>query len=66
MRIGDLVMFQSSNRLWQWDYKDRNPGVVLRVTRDGRSQTCSAHILWCNGEQTTEHETFLAAAISNA
>ena len=54
MRIGDLVVFYSSFKKWEEDYKHRNPGVVTRT-----SSSRSAEVLWCNGDRTTEHRTFL-------
>ncbi len=60
MKVGDLVVFHSSFRKWKEDYVDRNPGVVT----DANSQR-SAEVLWCNGDRTTEHASFLVKVASN-
>lgn len=68
MKVGDLVNFYSGVSMFQKDYCDRNPGVI--IAHNGGSVTAtkafgfqgSAYILWANGEMTKEYDTYLETA----
>ena len=65
MKKGDLVNFYSTVAVFQKDYVNRNPGVVVATKNPvpgspkHSHDRGSAYILWANGELTKEHLTYL-------
>ena len=58
LKVGDLVKFVSGVRTWRVDYLHRNPGIEI-CSFDTHSRFGSAHVLWSNGDRTTEHASYL-------
>ena len=58
MKVGDLVNFESGVVIWTIDYLNRNPGIIIRIRR-AWPHPDSAHVVWSNGDQTTEHASYL-------
>ena len=58
---GDVVNFFSTFAMWQNEYQDRNPGVVIEVESHFNGKK-SAVVLWANGEITPEHASYLRLA----
>lgn len=57
---GDIVNFFTTVAMWSRDYEGRNPGVVLRVTRNRSVKgKLSAEVLWSTNEITHEHASYL-------
>lgn len=57
---GDVVNFFTTVAMWQREYAGRNPGVVLRVTRNNSFKgKLSAEVLWSTKEITHEHVSYL-------
>ena len=61
IKEGQLVNFFTTMAMWKRDYKNRNPGVVLKVTWPAGFQEhrYSAQVLWSDGAITHEHSTYL-------
>ncbi len=64
MKEGDLVNFYSSFAPFLDAYQERNPGIVVHLTFKGGwgGKQYSAHVLWANGDQTTEYHSYLRRA----
>lgn len=61
IKKGQLVNFFTTMPMWKRDYANRNPGVVLGVTRPAgvQGRRYSAWVLWSDGNVTHEHSTYL-------
>ena len=61
VKIGDLVNFWSSFEPFRRGYKDRNPGIILSLSRDGgwKGSRASVEVLWSDGSRTVEHAAYI-------
>tara|TARA_A200000159_G_C7317511_1_gene337354 strand:- start:1637 stop:1852 length:216 start_codon:yes stop_codon:yes gene_type:complete len=59
IKEGDVVNFFSTYAMWQNDYHNRNPGVIIETSPNSMSAKVSAVVLWANGEITSEHGSYL-------
>ena len=60
MNKGDVVDFFTTVVMWRNEYKGRNPGIVLNVTRSRSIRgKLSAEVLWSTNEITHEHVSYL-------
>ena len=63
MKVGDLVNFETK----AWVFADaneryKNPGIVLQVIQEPRSNSIIAEVLWADGRLTREHDGYLHSA----
>ena len=67
IREGDIVNFFTTVAMWQDEYANRNPGIVLSVSRKNPiTGVRGATILWVDGGVTTEHASYLSMATSES
>ena len=61
VKKGDLVRFESGVSTWHMLYKEKNPGIVLKIIPRvvAGNKQASAEVLWSNKEITTEHIGYL-------
>ena len=64
MKVGDLVNFYSGFEPFNSGYENRNPGVVIELSRGGGwgGKSVSCTVLWSDKSITSEHAAYLTSA----
>ena len=56
MNPGDLVVFETSVKVWMRDYHTKNPGIIMKISG------ANFRIFWSDGSKTNEHGSYLRKA----